>query len=87
MLVREGAVIPHMKVAQSTAQMDWSDLDMVVFASTTTSAQGLVCLPADNVLHPIRIEKRNGAFALASDPLAGKAVSRVQTYTQLVAKP
>ena len=82
MLVREGAVIPHMKVAQSTAQMDWSNLDLVVFSSTTSSAQGLLCLPADNVLHPVRIEKRNGTFALASDPLAGRVTSRVQAYTQ-----
>jgi alpha-D-xyloside xylohydrolase len=74
-------VIPHMKVAQSTAQMDWSNLDLVVFSSTNAGAQGLLCLPADNVIHPVRIEKRNGAFALAGDPLAGVA-SRVQAYTQ-----
>ncbi len=82
MLVREGAVIPHLKVAQSTAQMDWSNLDMVVFASAPQSAQGLLCLPADNVLRPIRIERRNGGFAMAGDPLPGRVAARVQTYTQ-----
>jgi alpha-D-xyloside xylohydrolase len=82
MLVREGSLIPHMKVAQSTAQMDWSNLDMVVFASSTASAQGLVCLPKDNILHPLRAERRNGAFVLAADPLAGQAVSRIHAYTQ-----
>jgi alpha-D-xyloside xylohydrolase len=82
MLVREGAVIPHMKVVQSTSEMDWSNLDMVVFANSNQSAQGLVCLPRDNVLRPVRVERRNGAFALAGDPLAGQGTSRVQTYTQ-----
>src|ERR1700743_953746 len=28
-LVREGAVIPHIKLAQSTMQMDWSTLELV----------------------------------------------------------
>jgi len=31
MLVRGGAVIPHIKLAQSTAQMDWSSVEKVVF--------------------------------------------------------
>jgi len=31
MLVRDGAVIPHIKLAQSTAQMDWSSVEKVVF--------------------------------------------------------
>jgi hypothetical protein len=59
--------------------MDWSKLDLVVFSSATSSAKGLACLPADNVLHPLQIERRNGVFKLAGDPLAGKAVSTVQT--------
>jgi alpha-D-xyloside xylohydrolase len=83
MLVREGAVIPHMKVAQSTAQMDWSKLDLVVFSSGASGA-GVICLPADNVLHPLRVDRRNGAFTLAGDPLSGKAVSTVVEYKQFV---
>jgi alpha-D-xyloside xylohydrolase len=50
MLVREGAVIPHMKLAQSTAQMDWGKLDLVVFGPSAEKARGLVCLPSDTVL-------------------------------------
>ena len=53
MLVRDGAVIPHIKLAQSTAQMDWSNLEMVVFAARVQNAQGLVCLPSDNVLRRV----------------------------------
>ena len=82
MLVREGAVIAHMKLAQSTAQMDWSNLEMVVYAAAAQNAQGLVCLPADNVLHRVEAARRNGAFALAADPLAGKAKSTVRLYSE-----
>ena len=82
MLVRDGAVIPQMEPAQSTAALDWSKLDMVVYAAHAQAAQGLVCLPSDNVLHPVEAARRNGTFALASDPLQGKAASTVRLYSQ-----
>jgi alpha-D-xyloside xylohydrolase len=82
MLVREGAVIPHMKLAQSTAQMDWANLEMVVYAATVQNARGLVCLPADNVLRRVEAAGRNGAFSLTGDPLAGKAKSTVRLYSE-----
>jgi len=82
MLVREGALIPHMKLAQSTAQLDWTNIEMVVYAATVQSARGLVCLPADNVLRPVEAARRNGAFTFAGDPLAGKAKSTLRLYSQ-----
>jgi alpha-D-xyloside xylohydrolase len=84
MLVRDGAVIPHMKVAQSTMQMDWSSLDMVVFAASSPKAEGLVCLPSENVLRRIEAIRRKGSFALAGDPLGGKATSTVRLYATAV---
>jgi hypothetical protein len=51
--------------------MDWSKLDVDVFASTATKASGLVALP-DGELLPLTLTRRGTAFGLASDPLAGK---------------
>jgi alpha-D-xyloside xylohydrolase len=82
MLVRDGAIIPQMEPAQSTAALDWSKLDMVVYAAHAQAAQGLLCLPSDNVLHPVEAARRNGAFALAADPLQGKVTSTVRLYSQ-----
>lgn len=82
MMVREGAVIPHIKVAQSTMQLDWSKLEMVVFAANSQKAHGLICLPFDNVLHQLEATRRAGSFVLVSDPLNGKAVSTVRLYSQ-----
>ena len=82
MLVRDGAVIPHIKLAQSTMEMDWSKLDLVVFAANAQNAQGLVCLPSDNVLRKVAAARKNGAFALAGDPLAGKATATVKLYSE-----
>ncbi len=45
------------------------------------SAQGLVCLPSDNVLHRITLPRRAGKYALATNPLAGRSVLTVRMYT------
>src|ERR1039457_4877560 len=73
MLVRDGTVLPQIQLAQSTLQMDWSKLDLVVFAKNSPMAKGLVCLPSDNLLHELVLNKDGSAFKLANDPLAGKA--------------
>jgi alpha-D-xyloside xylohydrolase len=70
-LVRDGAVIPEIQLAQSTMQMDWSKLKLVPFTVSDT-ATGSVFLPGDAEAHDLTLTKQNGAFQLASDPYAGK---------------
>ncbi|HZL13875.1 MAG TPA: alpha-xylosidase [Verrucomicrobiae bacterium] len=77
-LVRDGTVIPEIKLAQSTKDMDWSKIDLAVFAKNSTKAKGLICLPSDKVLHEISLNKNGGTFALATDPLAGKVTWQIQ---------
>jgi alpha-D-xyloside xylohydrolase len=72
MLVREGAVIPHIKLAQSTKFMDWSKLTLQVFGEG--KAEGYICLPEDNKLHSITVE--NGS--LVSNPVEGKSELVIQ---------
>jgi alpha-D-xyloside xylohydrolase len=79
-LVRDGAAIPHIKLAQSTAQMDWSNLELVVFAGEATEATGKVCLPSDEILHDLTLTKSGGSFKLSKDPLAGKVTWKVRVY-------
>ena len=82
-LVREGAVVPHAALAQSTKDIDWSRLELVVFGAEAAKAGGLVSLPSDNVLHRLALVRRGGAFALERDPLAG----RVRWDTRVHAAP
>jgi alpha-D-xyloside xylohydrolase len=82
MLVREGAVIPHIKLAQSTTQMDWSNIDLVVFAADSNKALGLVCLPSDNILHELSLHKNGNVYNLDRDPSAGKVNFKVRLYTE-----
>ncbi len=73
-LVRDGTVIPRIALAQSTSQMDWSKIELNVFAKEATTAKGLVFLPGDTKLHELAMTKENGTFKLDDDPLAGKVL-------------
>jgi alpha-D-xyloside xylohydrolase len=76
-LVREGAVIPHIALAQSTKDMDWSDIELRVFGNRPERAEALICLPADNVLENIVVERRGGRLEIAGNPLAGRTRIRI----------
>ena len=73
-LVRDGAVIPHIKLAQSTQNMDWSELELKVFAADAESASGYVCLPSDQQLVEVNLNKSGNSFKLNSNPLEEKGV-------------
>jgi alpha-D-xyloside xylohydrolase len=77
MLVRDGTAIPVLNLAQSTSQMDWARLGVRVFAKEAPVAKGLVCLPADNQLHEITLNKNGGTFKLGNDVLNGKVTWQV----------
>ena len=56
MLVRDGSVLPHLKLAQSTAEMDWSKMSLKVYSVDKKQAEGLVCLPADNRIQVVKVD-------------------------------
>ncbi|HEY1787560.1 MAG TPA: TIM-barrel domain-containing protein [Verrucomicrobiae bacterium] len=70
-LVRDGTVIPRIALAQSTAQMDWSKIELAVFAKDSTTAKGLVFLPGGHDLKELTLSNENGAFKLENDPFNG----------------
>ena len=71
-LVRDGTVLPHIALAQSTSQLDWSRLELVVFAKDLTTAKGFVCLPEHNQLVEVTLVKTGGEWKLEKNPLAGQ---------------
>ena len=80
-LVRDGAAIPRASIAQSTAQIDWTKLELVTYLAKAPKARGLVCLPSDNVLHEV-VADAGGRFAASGDPFAGRvkwAVRRAES--------
>jgi alpha-D-xyloside xylohydrolase len=81
-LVHEGSVIPHIALAQSTALMDWSKLELVVYATDSQKVNGIICLPSDKVLHKVSLAKKNGSFLLESDPFVGKVAWKIRMYSK-----
>ncbi len=72
-LVRDGTVVPRIALAQSTAQMDWTKIELAVFATGEIStAKGSVFLPGDSELHELSVTKQGNAFKLGTDPFVGR---------------
>ena len=86
-LVRDGTVIPEIKLAQSTMQMDWSKIELVVFAKDVTTAEGSIFLPGGKELHELTLTKNGGAFRLVSDPLAGKVSWNIRLNSENQIEP
>jgi len=79
MLVRDGTVLPQIGLAQSTAQMDWTKLELVVYATEPAAlANGLVCLPSDGQLQKLEVERKATGLMLRSDPFNGRVQWRVR---------
>jgi alpha-D-xyloside xylohydrolase len=79
-LVRAGAVLPHIGLAPSTAALDWSSLELVGYGPVDAKGtEVLLCLPSDNVLHRTRLASRGGALALERDPFRGRVRVRVRS--------
>jgi alpha-D-xyloside xylohydrolase len=79
MLVKEGTILPHIELAQSTEFMDWSKLELKVF-SNSEDATGLVCLPEDQVLHKLELKKVGSQFSLIKDPLEKRVKWKINSF-------
>jgi alpha-D-xyloside xylohydrolase len=81
-LVRDGTVIPQIALAQSTLQMDWSKIELVVFAKNTTTAKGSVFLPGDSELHELTLNQGGSGFQPVNDPSAGKVTWSIRLNSE-----
>jgi alpha-D-xyloside xylohydrolase len=78
MLVRDGAVIPHARLAQSTERIEWGEIELRVFGTGDT-AEGSFCHPEDGGLHVLRLAREGEGFDLREDPLGGRVNWRIST--------
>jgi alpha-D-xyloside xylohydrolase len=78
-LVRDGSAIPHIALAQSTQDMDWSKLTLKVFATDkTTSATAKVFLPNGNAVQEITVSKNGNNFDVAPNALTGETTFKTE---------
>jgi len=71
LLVKDHTVIPHAQVAQSTAEMNWKEIELRVFSTDRGAASGLFALPGES-LQTLRLESSPQGFTLKDDPLRGR---------------
>jgi alpha-D-xyloside xylohydrolase len=76
MLVRDGAAIPHARLAQSTGRIEWGEIELEVFGAGD-SAEGYFCHPEDGGLHVLRLLREGEGFALEEDPSNGRVNWRI----------
>jgi alpha-D-xyloside xylohydrolase len=84
-LVRDGALIPQMKPAQSTQELDWSNLELVAYSSGK-EAKGYLFFPGDTVLRTITAAKNGKTWAWKAGDLPPGRLIRVITYPMVVAE-
>jgi alpha-D-xyloside xylohydrolase len=72
MMVREGAVLPQVKVAQSTGEIDWGNIELVSYANTPANAVVKLCLPTENEVKDVVLSKKGNRFVVSKDPFGGK---------------
>ena len=71
LLVKNHSVLPHIKVAQSTKEMDWNNVELRVFSTDNAAVKGLFTRP-DSGVQTLSLVSRGRTFALSEDPQAGK---------------
>jgi alpha-D-xyloside xylohydrolase len=52
-LVRDGAALPHVKLAQSTDKIDWSTVYWKDYKADNKVTKGMICMPSDGVLKEV----------------------------------
>ena len=78
-LVKDGTVLPHIGLAQSTQDMDWSKLTLKVYAAEgTNAATAKVYLPGGDAVQTVSASKSGSSFTVGQNPLNGKTTFKVE---------
>lgn len=67
MLVREGAILPHVKVAQSTDQIDWKNIELVSFNADKAKATIQLFLPDESLVRDVPVTKKGNKYFINAD--------------------
>ncbi|MFL6253676.1 MAG: alpha-xylosidase, partial [Pyrinomonadaceae bacterium] len=71
LLVKNHTAIPHVKVAQSTDDIDWKNVELRVFSTDNAAVSGRFALPTGDV-QTLNLAAPAGTYALQADPLRGQ---------------
>jgi alpha-D-xyloside xylohydrolase len=86
LLVKNHSVLPHLKVAQSTEDLDWDNVELRVFSTDNAQSSGLFTRPGGEVV-TLKLVPRGRTFVLAQDPQAGKVKWTINKMNQQETSP
>jgi alpha-D-xyloside xylohydrolase len=78
LLVKDGSVIPHVAVAQSTADIDWKNVELRVFSTKHEPLSAKFALPKGE-LQTLELKPKGDDYELTNDPLAGKVTWQIKS--------
>ncbi len=79
LLVKDHVVIPHARVAQNTAEMDWKNIELRVFSTDAAQATGLFATP-QGALQTLKLDGSPRGYVLKDDPLKGAVTWQVKRF-------
>lgn len=71
LLVKNHSVLPHVKPAQNTSEIDWNNIELRVFSTDNADVSGQIILPGGN-LQPVEMSFSKGKYILKNDFSSGK---------------
>jgi alpha-D-xyloside xylohydrolase len=80
LLVKDHTALAHLKVAQSTSEMDWNNVELKIFSSDNGPVTGWFTSPQNDVFQ-LELNNTGRGYALKTDPLAGKVKWQVTRPT------
>lgn len=81
LLVKNNSVLPLVKTAQSTSEIDWNNVELKVFSTENSNISGKFALPNSN-LQTLELINSNNKYSLKNDFSNGKIkwqINRFQT--------
>ncbi len=70
-LVKDGTVLPHVNLAQSTAHIDWTNVSLKAY-TTTGKATGKLFIPNSTQVQDLTVEQKGKQVRLLKDPFKGQ---------------
>jgi alpha-D-xyloside xylohydrolase len=76
LLAKDHSVIPHVKTAQSTNDIDWGEVELRAFTTDNAQSSGLFSLPAGDLVE-LKVDSSQQVGTLKADPLGGRVKWRI----------
>ena len=79
LLVKNHSVLPHVKAAQNTSEIDWNNVELRVFNTDNSNVSGVFALPEEN-LQTLELNSVKNSYVLKNDALRGKVKWQINRF-------